>query len=87
MVGVVGVETTEAPTVLVREDRVIEEEVRALVRDLLLLDDAGLSVDAGVVGLRGRVESCLQAKAILREISRVPGVVEVRGRVEAWSSI
>jgi hypothetical protein len=68
--------------VLERDDCAIEREVRTLIRDLFLFDDAGLRVDAGVVGLRGRTPMKNEAEAVQRMISGLPGVVGLRGQIE-----
>jgi hypothetical protein len=68
--------------VLPRGDDAIHQEVRRLVGDVLMLADAGLRVDAGVVGLLGRACGRREAEAIRRAVAGVPGVVGVRGRIE-----
>jgi osmotically-inducible protein OsmY len=70
------------PAVLPRGDDAIQQEVRRLIGDVLTLADAGLRVDAGVVGLLGRTCGRREADAIRRAVAGVPGVIAVRGQIE-----
>jgi hypothetical protein len=65
-----------------RGDDAIHQEVRRLIGDVLMLADAGLRVDSGVVGLLGRTRRRCEAEVIRRAVARVPGVVGVRGQIE-----
>jgi osmotically-inducible protein OsmY len=70
------------PDLLGRDDLTIQEEIRRLVRDRLLLADAGLMVEDGVVGITGRARRRSEAEAIHDLVSQVPGVVSVSGLIE-----
>jgi hypothetical protein len=71
-----------SPALLPGGDEAIHQEVRRLIGDVLMLADAGLRVDAGVVGLLGRACGRREAEAIRRAVARIPGVTGVRGRIE-----
>jgi hypothetical protein len=75
-------ETLNSQAVLRRGDEAIHQDVRRLIGDVLMLADAGLRVDAGVVGLLGRACGRHEAEAIQRAVAGVPGVVAVRGEIE-----
>jgi hypothetical protein len=72
----------DGPDLLPRDDLAIQEEIRRLVRDRLLLADAGLMVEGGVVGITGRAWLRSDAEAIHGLVSQVPGVVSVSGLIE-----
>jgi osmotically-inducible protein OsmY len=79
--GAIGM-TGSRHEVVWRDDLAIREEVRRLVRDKLLLADAGLRVEGGVVGIQGRAQRRSEAEAIQRLVAQVPGVVSVCGLIE-----
>jgi osmotically-inducible protein OsmY len=65
-------------------------EMEAAVLDALILDDAmpaygvDVDVDGGKVALCGAVDSTSQRDAAERIALRVPGVSEVRNRLQVW---
>jgi hypothetical protein len=70
------------PAAFPRGDEAIHRDVRRLVGDVIMLADAGLRVDAGVVGLLGRTCSRQEAEAVRRAVAGIPGVTGVRGQIE-----
>ena len=72
----------DALGVLRREDDAIQEEVWRLVRDRLLIADAGLRVTQGVVGMLGRTQRRSDAEAVQNLVAQVPGVVAVHGQID-----
>lgn len=67
------------------EDRRIEQDIRAevaLCRDIADSRSLGITVDGGVVHLRGSTETYSQKWAIERAASRVVGVRDVRNYLE-----
>ena len=69
-----------------------EARTEAAVLDALIRDDAvpaygiDVDVDGGTVMLCGAVDSASQRDAAGRIASRVPGVSEVRNRLEVWDA-
>jgi osmotically-inducible protein OsmY len=72
----------DALEVLMRDDDAIQEEVWKLVRDRVLLADAGLRVNQGVVGMLGRTQRRSEAEAVQNLVAQVPGVVAVYGQID-----
>ena len=67
---------------LLNENRRIERDIRAECRDISDSESLGVTVESGVVRLRGSTETYSQKWAIERAASRVIGVTEVRDYVE-----
>jgi osmotically-inducible protein OsmY len=65
-------------------------KLEAAVLDALILEDAvpasgiDVDVDVGQVTLRGAVDSASERDAVERIAGSVPGVSEVRNRLQAW---
>jgi osmotically-inducible protein OsmY len=74
----------------VGDDHRADAKIEAAVLDALILDDAvpaygiDVDVDGGEVTLRGAVDIASERDAAERIALRVPGVSEVRNRLNVW---
>jgi osmotically-inducible protein OsmY len=90
--GVPGVRAVDDQmrTRAVGADHRADAEIEAAVLEALILDDAvpaygiDVDVDGGEVSLRGAVDIASERDVAERIALRIPGVTEVRNRLQVW---